>query len=76
MKVTNVTAKELREWLTVSQAARVLGVSRQAVNYGIARGQFRTLRVIGERLDGERPLYVIRRSEVEQVARRREEEKA
>lgn len=59
-------APRLREWMTATEAAARLGVSRQSVNRMINLGEFETLHALGER-----PMFVIKAAEVEEKARER-----
>lgn len=58
--MTPENAPELKGWVTASQAAELLGISRQSVNRMINRGEFTTLHALGER-----PVYLISRTEVQ-----------
>lgn len=53
------TAPILKEWMTGTQVAEMLGVSRQHVNRMFNRGEFKTLRRLGER-----PILIVKTSEV------------
>lgn len=55
----------LEDWVTPGLAAKMLGLSKQAVHNLMAAGRFETLRRIAS--DGARPFYVIRSAEVDQV---------
>ncbi|MDO9495002.1 MAG: helix-turn-helix domain-containing protein [Nocardioides sp.] len=57
-------APRLAEWMTPSEAADSLGVSRQTVNSMIQIGEFATLHKIGPE---SRPQYLIERREVEKL---------
>lgn len=57
-------APRLAGWVTPTEAAEALGVSRQTVNQMIQGGEFETLHVIGP---DTRPQYVVRRDEVERI---------
>jgi excisionase family DNA binding protein len=48
------------EWVTATEVAKELGVQRQWLNLMIKDGQFKSVRVLGER-----PIYVISRAEVD-----------
>jgi predicted DNA-binding protein (UPF0251 family) len=61
---TAVEIPVLEGWLTASQAAEILGVTRQAVNQKIRAGLFKTAGVVG----GDNPVYLIKEREVEKVA--------
>lgn len=61
-------APRLSEWLTASDVADALGVSRQTVNTMINGGEFETLHTVGLAV---RPLYLVRREEVLAIARTR-----
>lgn len=52
------------EWMTASEVAIALGLSRQAVNDMIKKGDFATLHLVGPE---SRPQYVIARSEVDRI---------
>lgn len=64
-------APRLREWMTCTEAADRLGISRQAVNRMVNLGEFETLHALGER-----PIFVVKAVEVEEVRRRRAARKA
>lgn len=55
-------APRLTEWMTCTEIATAFDVSRQTINRMVTDGEFKTLRLLGER-----PIYVIRRSEVEKM---------
>lgn len=57
--------KPLEGWITSQQAAKVLGISRQAVQNMMAAGIFESLRTISA--PGARPMYVVTPEEVEKV---------
>lgn len=59
-------APRLTEWLTATEVAEALDVSRQTVNRLINSGAFETLHLLGER-----PIYVVRAKEVEEMRRAR-----
>jgi hypothetical protein len=63
--------KRISEWITASQAATMLGISRQHVNRMMQTGEFRTLRALGDR-----PILVVKHAEVLKVRDRRAAEKA
>lgn len=54
--------------MTPTEAADLLGVSRQTVNQLIQTGKFKSLHVIGP---GSRPQYVLSRGEVEVMGKER-----
>lgn len=58
----------LQDWVTCSQAADILGISRQSVNRMIVDREFETTHLLGL---GERPIYVVKTSEVEQRKQQR-----
>lgn len=60
MKPTEAPA--LEGWVTASEVAGELGVSRQTANKMINRGDFATLHTLGKR-----SMYVVREEEVERV---------
>ena len=60
----------LLEWMTVSQAAAELGLSRQAVNKMIDQRKFKSVRTLSA--EGTRPMYVIRSSEIKGMSRQRQ----
>lgn len=49
-------------WLTASQVADALGIARQSVNRLIHEGKFKTLHRLGER-----PVFIVKTSEVERL---------
>lgn len=55
-------APQLSQWVTASDVAAELGTSRQVVNKMIQRGDFKSLHLLGKR-----PIYVVKRSELEKV---------
>lgn len=59
-------APRLREWMTCTEAADRLGISRQSVNRMVNMGEFETLHALGER-----PIFVVKTEEVEELVRRR-----
>jgi len=59
------TVPQLTEWVTCTEAAHELGISRQSVNRMVQDGKFETLHALG---GAERPLYVIRREEITKLA--------
>lgn len=59
-------APELEGWVTASDAADIMGMSRQAFNRKLHRGDFRTLKMLGSK-----PIYVLKRTEVEKAAEER-----
>lgn len=59
-------APTLEKWLTATEVADRLGVSRQSVNRMIQGGAFKTLHLLGER-----PIYVVKTAEVEEHASKR-----
>lgn len=66
------TAPTLAEWMTGTQVADALGVSRQHVNRMFNRGEFKTLHKLGDR-----PVLVVSTPEVlEKVENRAEREDA
>ena len=63
-------APVLVEWVTVSEAAQLMGLTRQMVHRMAQAGYFRSLHRLGAE-DDRRPIYVLRRSEVLAEAARR-----
>lgn len=59
-------APTLEGWVTASDAAELLGMSRQAFNRKMHRGDFTRLRTLGSK-----PIFVVARDEVEAAARER-----
>ena len=59
----------LEDWVTPGLAAKMMGLSKQAVHNLMDSGRFETLCRIAA--DGARPFYVIRGAEVEQVGQAR-----
>jgi len=62
------TAPILKEWMTGSEVADALGISRQHVNRMFNRGEFTTLHRLGDR-----PILVVQTTEVQQKASARTE---
>lgn len=60
-KLTAADVPPLREWVTATQIADFLDISRQSVNRMLQTGKFKTLHAIGER----RPIFVVKRVEME-----------
>lgn len=62
----------LLDWMTGPQLAEMFGITRQQIHKMMLRGEFRTLRALGEK-----PIYVVSRQEAEIIAatrmRKREE---
>lgn len=58
------TVPMLAGWLHAQQVAEELDISRQAVTRMMADGTFRTQRGVGDR-----PLYIVRIEEVQQLAK-------
>jgi predicted DNA-binding protein (UPF0251 family) len=52
-------APALAGWVTCTQAAEMLGITRQSVNKAVNAGEFKTLHRLGER-----PIFVIKTNEV------------
>lgn len=62
------------EWVGVSEAARMLGVSRTSVYYRIYdQGKFQQVYRLGDE-EGERSVLILSRREVEQVVREEQQE--
>ena len=59
----------LEDWVTPALAAKMLGVSMQAVHNLMEAGKFDSLRQVGA--TSERPFYVIRSGEVKQMTKAR-----
>jgi hypothetical protein len=57
---------EIRDWVTPSQAAEILGITRSAVHKKMTQREFQSVHRLGER-----PYLVILRSEVERLKARR-----
>lgn len=55
-------APTLSQWVTATDVAAELGTSRQVVNKMIKRGDFKSLHLLGKR-----PIYVVKRSELDKV---------
>jgi excisionase family DNA binding protein len=55
--------KPMDGWILLSDAARLLGVSRQAVYEAVDAGRITTARYLGE----ERRVYAMRRAEIPEV---------
>jgi predicted DNA-binding transcriptional regulator AlpA len=62
--------KRLPEWITASQAATILKISRQHVNRLMQEGEFRSLRALGDR-----PILVVKDAEIRDYAKRRLKER-
>ena len=45
MSVQDIILKQGKHYVTVSQLARLLGVTRQNINYHISKGHIRALRI-------------------------------
>lgn len=71
MESEKVEVRPLEDYITLPEAAEVLNVSKQMVHKLVYGGTFKTVRAIGEK-----PLYVVKKSEARQVARRRAQRKA
>jgi predicted DNA-binding transcriptional regulator AlpA len=56
-------APRLDEWMTASQIAESLGITRQSVNRMMNEGRFKTLHRLGER-----PIFIVSRAEIEAMA--------
>lgn len=67
--MTPETAPRLETWVTVTQAAEILGLSRQTVNHMVHDGVFESLHLFGS---PTRPQHVLDRYEVEELATSRE----
>lgn len=53
----------LQEWLLLTQAGRILGISRQRMHIvAVKERRFKTLRRLGDEED--RPIFVVRKDEV------------
>lgn len=55
---------KLEGWVTISEAAEILGISRQAVHKMVNSGKFRSARKIGS----SKPVFVVRAAEVSKAA--------
>lgn len=64
---TPETAVPLKGWLTTTDAAIRLGISRQMVNRMVHAGQFATLQTIGDK-----PLFIVSVKEIEMMVAVRE----
>lgn len=60
-------ASKLEGWLTFSEAARQLGVTRQAMFGMVARDELTNVRSLGDR----KPIYVVADAEVAELAVKR-----
>ena len=58
----------LEEWISLTEAAEILGLSRQYVNKRATNGDYATLHRLGNS-----PALVVQREEIENIARRRTE---
>lgn len=56
---------QLTEWMTLPSAAEVLGVTKQTVHNMVSTGKLKSVHTLSA--GKKRPLYVVRRSEIEQV---------
>ena len=59
----------LEDWVTPGLAAKMLGVSKQAVHNLMEAGKFDSLHRVNA--DGDRPFYVLRGNEVEKMTQAR-----
>ena len=64
---TPETAAPLKGWLTTTDAALRLGISRQMVNRMVHAGQFATLQTIGDK-----PLFIVQVKEIDQMVAERQ----
>lgn len=64
-------APDLTEWITCTQAADILGITRQSVNRMVNAGEFKTLHRLGER-----PIFVLKKGEVDKMSTTRTFRKA
>ena len=62
---TPMQAPRLKGWMTATEIAIELGVSRQTVNQMLWDGEFKTLHRVGP--DSARPMYVVKTSEFEKI---------
>lgn len=61
-------APRLNDWITLPEAAEVLGISKQAVHKMASAGDIKTIHLIGNR-----PVYVVAEAEIRALATRRAE---
>lgn len=65
-------APRLDQWATATEVAETLGLSRESANRMIHNGDFKTLHV----LPGARDQYLVKKTELAQVAEEREGQRA
>lgn len=56
---------QLEGWVSLREAAEILGISRQQVHNRAKSGAFKTLRKLS---DASKAMFVIQRKEVEEIA--------
>jgi hypothetical protein len=61
--------QKLEGWLTVTEVASTLNISRQAVHKLMGDGVFKNVRYLGSE---DKPVYIINKPEVERVLQSRE----